>query len=512
MTIFAAKTINCLANGDYNGAFFWLIMELADIWLRNISLHFQYKFYGKHYGIIRNNISTKIYDKVLNMDENSFKNFSSEKIISIAQNNMGDASAFPDYVASILQYSVQVAIAIVTIYISNIYAGLIVTALGIVNFFVYNKLNKRLGSILNKRYEKKDLSFKEYSRILSGKSVISELDAKEEYRKKLLSHIEGFNKEYEKYYNTQSFRDNIYYAIWNIVVYAITAFLIFMVSKNTMDLAVYLVIVPYLTSCTDKLNTLYSKFGGVENMRVDVDRINMILSLSDKQLAQYGDVNSSEGYNLGFIDVSYNGDYANLKNMDMSFKMNGVNIVKGERNCGKRYVFDMLRRKIKPDSGEVLLDNLPLYNYSNKTFKNHIDYCSAHPVFINGTIKENLVVKNKDFEYIKTLVAELGLSDKINNLPKGYDTDISDIYDGETRFWIGLIRAALSKCKVLMIYEYPDDVTPNFFETLQHIIETCETDKRTLILFTHKNDYDNLADMIYVINNGKVSLKKVPKK
>ncbi len=102
---------------------------------------------------------------------------------------MGDASAFPDYVASILQYSVQVAIAIVTIYISNIYAGLIVTALGIVNFFVYNKLNKRLGSILNKRYEKKDLSFKEYSRILSGKSVISELDAKEEYRKKLLSHI-----------------------------------------------------------------------------------------------------------------------------------------------------------------------------------------------------------------------------------------------------------------------------------------------------------------------------------
>lgn len=285
-----------------------------------------------------------------------------------------------------------------------------------------------------------------------------------------------------------------------------------MVSKNTMDLAVYLVIVPYLTSCTDKLNTLYSKFGGVENMRVDVDRINMILSLSDKQLAQYGDVNSSEGYNLGFIDVSYNGDYANLKNMDMSFKMNGVNIVKGERNCGKRYVFDMLRRKIKPDSGEVLLDNLPLYNYSNKTFKNHIDYCSAHPVFINGTIKENLVVKNKDFEFIKTLVAELGLSDKINNLPKGYDTDISDIYDGETRFWIGLIRAALSKCKVLMIYEYPDDVTPNFFETLQHIIETCETDKRTLILFTHKNDYDNLADMIYVINNGKVSLKKVPKK
>lgn len=374
-----------------------------------------------------------------------------------------------------------------TIFVSNIYAGLIVVALGVVNFFVFNKLNKKLGHILNQRYEKKDLSFKEYSNILSGKSVINELNAKDEYRKKLLDYTEQFNKEYKRYYNVQSFRDNVYYAIWNVVVYAITAFLIFMVSKGTMELAVYLVIVPYLSSCTDKLTTLYSKFGGVENMRVDVDRINTILSLTDKQLVQYGDVNKSEGYNLGFIDVSYKGDYAELKNMDMSFKMNGVNIVKGERNCGKRYVFDMLRRKIKPDGGEVLLDNLPLYNYNEKTFKNHIDYCSAHPIFISGTIKDNLLVANKDFNFIKSLVEEIGLTEKIESLPSGYNTDITDIYDGETRFWIGLIRAALSKCKVLMIYEYPEDVTPNFHKTLGHIIETCETDKRTLIFFTHRS-------------------------
>lgn len=283
---------------------------------------------------------------------------------------------------------------------------------------------------------------------------------------------------------------------------------IFMVSKGAMELVLYIVVVPYLTSCTDKLNTLYTKFDGVENMRVDVDRINMILSLNDKQMIQYGNVNTAaQGYNLGFINVGYKGEYAELKDINIAFKMHGVNIIKGARNCGKRYIFDMLRRNIVPDSGKILLDNLNLYDYSEKTFKNHINYCSAHPIFINGTVKENLLVTKKDFKFITNLVSELGLEEKIAALPKSYDTNIAEILDGETRFWIGLIRAALSNCRVLMIYEYPEDVTPDFHTTLQKIIATSEPEKRTLIFFTHKNDYDNLANTLYEIKNGKVSLK-----
>lgn len=512
MTIFAAKTINCLYTANYSGAFFWLGMELADIWLRNTALHMQYRVYGKHYGIIRSNITKKLYDKILTSDDSSIKRLTNEKIINIAQNNMGYAAEFPEYIAAILRYSIQVIIAIVTIFTANIYGGLIVLALGVVNFFVYNALNKRLGRIMNNRYEKKDLSFQTYSKILTGKTVIEEMHAEEGFKQKLLQDSEEFNKEYEKYYATQSLRDDVYYAIWNLIIYAIAAFFIFLVSKNAMQLTLYLIVVPYLSSSISKLNTLYTKFGGFENTRVDIDRLEIILSLTDKQLIQYGKVNAkTTGYNLGFIDVNYKGEYAELKNLDISFKMHGTNIIKGVRNCGKRYIFDMLRRKIKPDSGEILLDNLGLYNYNPKTYKNHIDYCSAHPVFIKGSVKENLMIATKNFNTVTSLVEELGLSEKINSLPNGYDTEIEEIKDGEIRFWIGLIRAALSKCKILMIYEYPDDVTPSFHVTLQKIIATSEPEKRTLIVFTHKNEYDNLADMLYLVNNGKVTLKKVPK-
>ncbi len=516
MAVFAAKTINCLVEHNWKGAFMWLGIEFADILLRNVFLHLQYVFYGKHYGHIRKNITVKIYNKLFKSEEKELKNLTTEKIINIAQSNMGSAAEFPDYVAYIMRYIVQVGIALVTIFISNVYAGLIVMAVGVVNFFVYNALNKKLGGLMKMRFEKKDLSFQEYSKILSGRPVIEELNIKEEYKDKLIQHIDEFSDSYSRYYTTSSFRDNIYYVIWNIVVYSITAFLIYLVSQGSMDLAVYLVIVPYLTSCITELNNLYTKFGGIENMRVDIDRINIILSLNEKQLIQYGNVNkTSDGYNLGFIDVSYHCPETDisLSKMDISFKMNATNIVKGERNCGKRIVFNLLRRRIKQDSGMIMLDNLNLTDYNEKTFKQHIDYCSAHPMFLKGTIKENLLVANKDFSAVEAMVKELNLEEVISKLPQGYNTQIADIFDGETRFLIGLIRASLSKSKILMIYEYPDDVSENFHKLLQHVIASSEKSKRTLIFFTHKDDYDQYADLIYEIKNGKIkSIKAKSKK
>ena len=515
MAIFAAKTINCLVEKDWKGAFIWLGVEFLDILVRNVVYHIQYLYYGKHYGYIQKNVTTKIFNKIFQSEEKGLERLTSEKIINIAQNNLNYVADFPDYIASILSYSIQVGIAIVTIFISNVYAGLIVIVLGIINFFVYNKVYKKLGKIMDRRYEKKDLSFQEYSKILNGKPVIEELHAGEDYKTKLLEHVDAYGKEYKKYYDLHSFLNQIYFVIWNFVVYAITAFLIYLVSQGSMDLAVYLVIVPYLTSCITKLNELYVKFGSIENMRADIDRINVILSLDEKQLVQYGNVNKeSQGYNLGFIDVSYKNTVTgnNFSNIDISMKMHGLNIIKGERNCGKRDIFNMLRRTIQPDSGIIMYDNLNLYDYSEKTFKNHIDYCSAHPYFIKGTVKENLLVANKNFSVIEAQVKELHLEEVINSLPQGYETPISDILEGETRFLIGLIRATLSKCKILMIYEYPDDVSENFHKILQHIISTSEGSKRTLIFFTHKDDYDNLADMLYEIKNGKIKLAKVTNK
>ena len=514
ITVFAARTINCIYNKDWSGAYLNLGIELSTIILRNVFYHIQYKFYCKQVAHIRYNVASKVYKKILSCKDKEFDDLSKEKVTNIVLNNMSYLSEFADSIAAFFAYSLEVIVILVAVFTANYIAGAIVAVLGIINFFVYFFLNRKLGRIMLERYEKKDDMFKSYSKIIEGKTVIKELNSKEKYSGELLDNVTGFNKAYTKYYMTYSYKENIYYATWNVVVYAITALMLFFVSKGSLEVSMYLIIIPYLTTCTEQLNVLFDKTGQLENMRVDVDRVNLILNMSDEELIKYGELNNGVmGYNLSLIDVSVSkkaGQPYYLKDVDLSFKTNAINVVKSAKLGGKRAIFDLLRRYEKPDDGKVLLDNLDLFDYDEKSFKNHINYCASHPTFINGTIKENFLLVSKNFEQIKDVCSKVGVLKEIEKLPEGFNTQVSEIKASTTKFLIGLVRALLTDCKILMIYEIPQDAPESFRKKIVKLLKTFNINK-TIILFTHADDYDDLASLVYSVKNGKVKLTKAHK-
>lgn len=513
LTIFAARTINFMYQKNWTMAFINLGIELLLIIARCVAIHFEYVFYGQQHRVIKQNVSKKLYNKILILDDKKEKEFTKERITNIALNNMGNMAEFPDSVAIFFGYSIQVIITLFTVYFSNWIAGIIITLLGIVNFFVYYRFNKNLGSIMRKRHEKTDEMFKAYTKVLNGKRVINEYHIEDKYEEEILTDVDKFSQEYSKYYTVYSCKAHLYYAVWNVVVYAVAALMLFFVSRGTLEMAIYLIIIPYLTSCTDKLNTLFERTSSLENMRVDVDRFNLILNMDEKQLVKYGKLNKDgKAYNLGLIDVDCEGeeDAGKILNADISFKMNSINLIKGEKGSGKRVVFNLLRREQMPKKGIILLDNLDLYDYNEKTFKNHIDYCSSHPVFIKGSIKENLLIANNDFDEVKKICEQLGVASNIERYEKGYNTEIENIKSSGTLFLIGLARALLSKCRILMIYELPQDTPESFRKKILKFLQSYDVDK-TIILFSHSDAYDDIAELTYVVDNGKVSLHKAKK-
>ena len=511
ITIFAARTINCMYQKDWTGAFINLGIELLTIVIRNIAIHFQYICYGKQVRHVRNMGAKKIYKKIMSCKSDDFKQISKDKVINIALNNMAHMGDFADNISAFIADCFQVGFTLVAVFMSNKLAALIVAALGVVNFFAYFLFNKKLGKIMLERFEKKDDMFKSYSKIIDGKNVIREFEKKDDYESLILNDSDNFGKAYEKYYNVYSYKNNLYFVLWNVVVYAITAMLLYMVSKGNLDIAVYLIIVPYLSTCTSKLNSLFDKTNNLENMRVDVDRVNLILNMSDEELVQYGELNQNvEGYSLGLVDVTYNkraGENFEIKDANMTFTTNAINVVKSAKGGGKRAIFNMLRRSARPNKGKILLDNLDLYDYNPKTFKNHIDYCASHPTFINGSIKENLLLANKDFNKVVEVCKNLDVFDAIEELQNGFDTNIYEIKNTSFLFLLGLVRALLSNCKILMIYEIPQDAPENFRKHLIDFLKKFKIDK-TILLFTHTNKYDELATTVYAVKNGEVIKEK----
>lgn len=510
ITIFAAKTINCLYEQNWEGAFFYLFLELLTIVIRCLAYHFQYTYFGKQYMYIRKVIARKIFNKILKSDFSKKDGISKEKVANIAFNNSGDSATFADTIAAIISYSIQVIITLTVIFIANVWAGLIVFVLGIFNFFCYRYYNKKLGSIRSERYTKKDDMFHSYSKIIDGSALINEYRLTKEYENEVVESVRNHAKSYAKYYEVSSLKTNMHFVTWNFIVYITTALLIYFVSNGNLSLEIYLIIVPYLSSGTQKLTDLFDLAKYFENMKADVNRINLIMNMNEKEIIQYGQiVSDTPMYNLGLIDVSYqNKDknskfYGKLIEADISFMMNKINLIKGEKGSGKRQIFNLLRRYIKPDNGIILLDNLNLLDYDEKTFKSHINYCSSHPSFINGTIKENLLIVNKDQNQIDNVCKQVGVYETISKMPDGFNTKISQIDQSSTLFLIGLARAVLSNCKILMIYEIPEDAPDKFRNNVKSLLKNYTFDK-TVIVFTHSDKYDNLADITYEISKGKI--------
>lgn len=507
VTIFAAKTINCMYEKDWTGAFTYLGIELFCVLARLLAMHIETVYYGKMYGYVRRNVTLKVYKKLMSCDNASIKDMSQEKIINIATNNLAYLAEFPDVVAAFIGYSVQVIIALVTVFTSNLLAGLLVTAIGVMNFVAFYLFNRKLGKIMVERFEKKDDLFKSYRKVIDGKAVITEFSKEEIYKSQITRDVDNFGKAYEKYYKVHSYKGNIWKMFWMTIVYGIAALMLFYVSKSVMEMTTYMIIVPYLTSCSEKLITLFDKTSNLENMRVDVDRIENILALSDRQLATYGEFNGEiGGYNLSLIDVDTSEKLENgvsIKGLDMSFKIEGLNIIRGDREGGKRLIFNLLRRTSRPANGKILLDNLDLYDYNEKTFKHHINFCSSHPPFISGTIKENLSLAEKRFDKIRGVCEKVGILHDIENLPNGFNTQVIDVTSSELLFMLGMVRALLSNCKILMVYELPQAVSEEFKQRFIGVLERIKLE-RTVIFFTHDECFDAFGDLVYTVNAGNV--------
>ena len=71
---------------------------------------------------------------------------------------------------------------------------------------------------------------------------------------------------------------------------------------------------------------------------------------------------------------------------------------------------------------------------------------------------------------------------------------------------LSLARGIIAESNVLVIYEYPN--TLNEAEKL-HVKDVINSlsGKKTVIIFTAKNDFDDCAKLTYIVENGKVVFK-----
>jgi ABC-type multidrug transport system fused ATPase/permease subunit len=130
-------------------------------------------------------------------------------------------------------------------------------------------------------------------------------------------------------------------------------------------------------------------------------------------------------------------------------------------------------------------------------------------IFIfKGSVRDNITLGRTDFaeEEIISAAKEIGVHNFITKLPDGYNTELStegkNISVGERQL-ISFARALVYDPKILILDEATASIDTNTEEIIENGIKKLMKG-RTSIVIAHRLSTIRNADVIYVINKGKI--------
>jgi len=209
-------------------------------------------------------------------------------------------------------------------------------------------------------------------------------------------------------------------------------------------------------------------------------------------------------------DISLSHDYKILEDtiegyFDVSgeYKLTKASLQKEEFTFTIPFIASLFLTIFPIKNAIVTLHIVNINEFTKKAFNSNIYYTTAKPDFIDGSIMENLQAINRNKNKIYDVCKRLDIYNDIKNLPHGFNSKIDSTLTRAQKFLIGLARALLSDCSTLLIYELPNSLTQHDKDKISSILWQLSK-KRTIVLFTHTDEFRQIAKTTYLIEDGQV--------
>lgn len=180
-----------------------------------------------------------------------------------------------------------------------------------------------------------------------------------------------------------------------------------------------------------------------------------------------------------------------LKFPDFSLSKGEQALILGQSGCGKTTLLHLLSGLLKPDSGEVDVENENISKMSGARLDNfrgaNIGIVFQTPHFIEAlTVKENLTLtqtlagKSKDVDKVKGLLVDLGVESKLN-------AKLNALSVGEKQR-ISIARALVNSPALILADEPTSALDDeNCDAVLKLVREQAKKHNSTLLIVTHDN-------------------------
>jgi ABC-type multidrug transport system fused ATPase/permease subunit len=184
-------------------------------------------------------------------------------------------------------------------------------------------------------------------------------------------------------------------------------------------------------------------------------------------------------------------------------------VVVGSSGAGKSTLADLLLRFYDPESGAIRIVGPDLRDLRFHDLRRHIAVVEQTPYFFRASVRENIAYGKPDasLEEIRACCKLAAIDDFIQSLPERYETTLGErgatMSVGE-RQRIALARALLRDPAILIMDEPSSALDPASEAAITGVFGRVLRG-RTAILITHRMSLVEKADMVVVLEAGKIS-------
>lgn len=292
----------------------------------------------------------------------------------------------------------------------------------------------------------------------------------------------------------------------------------FIAAKSVIDGGMTLGMMMALQYIMGQINAPISQFisfvQSAQDASISLDRLGEIHEMKDEEPVEeerIKDIPSDADIVFRDVVFQYDGPHSPkvLDEVSLTIPSGKVTAIVGASGSGKTTMLKMMLGFYPPVSGEVLLGNVSLKNYSESRWRARCGTVMQEGYIFSDTIAANMAVSEEypDMDRVRWAAGVSNINGWIEGLPLGYGTKIGADGHGLSsgqRQRILIARAAYKDSRYLFFDEATNSLDANNERTIMENLERLFADK-TVVVVAHCLSTVKNADNIIVLDKGRIA-------
>ncbi|HOQ38921.1 MAG TPA: ABC transporter ATP-binding protein [Fervidobacterium sp.] len=284
-----------------------------------------------------------------------------------------------------------------------------------------------------------------------------------------------------------------------------------MVINNTVTLGDFIAFNSYVGMLIWPLTAYGMVMNTIQQGRAAMQRIEEMFSVKPlvvepEEPVPLDEIETIEVKNLTF---SYPGTQREvLRNVDFELKTGQFIGIVGTVGSGKSTLVKVISKLYPVESEKVFINGIDINQLHSRDIRRLISYVPQETFLFSDSVSQNVAfgMEKYDIEKVKEMAKLAAVDEDIERFPEKYETMVGQrgvMLSGGQKQRLTIARALMRNASVYIFDDCLSAVDP---ETEQEIIKTLREEMKgsTMIIITHRLKVLHNADVIYVLDQGRI--------